>query len=191
VVSLDRPGLSPRVGEAKAGALEKRSFCNDGHPTPLSRAPTGKSESPRQSIITTPFASDHLPLPTSYTLTPSRLPHSTPSFRQKTIPAQLSLPTSYCRTSSRRRRSYSFHRHKILSISADSYRPTCTARHHQKHPARWPISPPRHHPDQTNTLPILNNPRSLHNLSTTRLPPPWIKKLPSLRRCCPPSLAAF
>jgi hypothetical protein len=46
------------VGAAKAGAFRKRSFCNDGHPTPLSRARarTGKNESPRQTtIITTPL----------------------------------------------------------------------------------------------------------------------------------------
>jgi hypothetical protein len=143
------------------------------------------------SIITTPLPATTFLYQHPYTPTPF-LPHdSTPSSRQTIFSPNLPLWTqSRLYLSPRRRRSYSFHRHKILSISADSYTSTPTARHYQKHPAIWPTSPRRHRLNRTNISPILNNPRSLHNHSTTRLPPPWIKKLPSHKRCCLQSLAA-
>jgi hypothetical protein len=162
---------------AKAGT-RKRSFCDDGHQTPSSRAPAGKSRSRRQPSITVTITthSDALLYTTRLLPLDKPFPLNSPSG-----PWLLSTPP-------RRRQSHNLHRHKILSIGTVSYKPTLSARHDQKLPAEWPTSPLRRRPNLTNTSPTF--PPSLRNHSTTRLPPPWTKRRPFPRRCCLPSLAA-
>ena len=102
----------------------------------------------------------------------------------------IALPDRLRSRSPRRRQSRSFHRHIFLSLIADSYKPTPTAPHHQNNPAKWPTSLPLLQRIPTNISLIPTNPRSLRNPSTILLPPPWTKRRQSLKRCCPPSLAA-
>ena len=156
------------------------------------RRDRGRERERAKSIITTP-----LPATPSYTRRP--LGHSKPlhhSTRQ--FPPLDERPTPLNRPSTPRRISAlladvarAFHRHIFLSIRVHPYKQTLAARHHSAHPAEWPISLPLRQQILTTISQTSTNPRSRHNPSTTPLPPPWTKKLPLLRRCCPPSLAAF
>lgn len=114
-----------RGGEGK-GRCRKRSFCDDGHQT-RSRARAGKSK-------VQPASPTPLPATPSYTrrplvlLHPRPLHHSIPPSRQTTTPAQSLFCTASGLRQFRRRQSCSCHRHKILSIGADSHKSTLPAR---------------------------------------------------------------
>lgn len=175
-------------GRGRKDRCRKRSFCDDGHQT-RSRARAGKSKvqpaSPRpcqRHHHTLVVDSDALVL----------LHHSTPPSRQ--------TPTNHTYSIAllnRLRSSSLTDVNLAASTVIKSYQsaPTHTSRlslrDHSTHPAKWPISLRLRQQTLTSISQTSTNPRSLRNPSTTRLPPPWIKKPPLLRRCCPLSLAAF
>lgn len=174
-------------GRGSKGRSRKRSFGDDG----AIAGANGKEQSP--ASITAP-----LPAIPSYTRRPLlhlNLPHHSTGrlhFLDKQLhPVNRPSAPRRIATSLRRRRSRSFHRHKILSIGAILYKSTLAARHHSALPAEWPFSPHLRPQPLTSISQTFINPRSRRNRSTTPLPPPWIKKSPSLRRCCPLFLAAF
>jgi len=156
------------------------------------RRDRGRERERAKSIITTP-----LPATPSYTRRPLGHPkplhHSTrrlSSLDKRPIP--LNRPSTSRRISALLADlARTFHRHIFLSIRAHPDKQTLAARHPSTLPAEWPISLPLRQQILTTTSQTSTNPRSLRNPSTTPLPPPWTKKLPLPRRCCPPSLAAF
>lgn len=181
---LDGQGLSPRAG--RKGLCRKRSFCDDGHQT-RSRARAGKSKvqpaSPRpcqRHHHTLVVHSDTLDLYTTRPLSLDKQPH--PPNRLSKSPHISAFPIDVDLTASTVTKSYQ---------SAPTHTSRLSLRDHSTHPAEWPFSPRLRQQILTSISTTFTNPRSLRNPSTTHLPPPWIKKLPSRRRCCPPSLAAF
>jgi len=185
VVSLDRQDLITEGGGAKAGLEKEASIMT------ATRRDRGRQRERAKSIITT-----QLPATPSYTRRPlghsQFLYHST---RQS--PPLDKRPTPPNRPSTSRRISAlladvasTFHHHIFLSIGAHPYKQTLPARHHSTFPAEWPTSLRLRQQILTTISQTSTNPRSLRNPSTTPLPPPWIKKLPLPKRCCPPSLAA-
>lgn len=181
VVSYDR-------GRGSKGRSRKRSFGDDG----AIAGASGKEQSPARSPR--PWQQYHHTLVVhSETLSSSTPLNHTILLLSTNNSTRSIAPLAPRRiaASSRPRQSRSFDRHIFLSISAHSYKPTLGARHHSTLPAEWPFSLPLRPRPLTSISQTSINPRSLRNPSTTPLPPPWIKKSPSLRKCCPPSLAAF